>query len=256
VLPAQNNNYKPLETKESYLQNQAVIDKLRMENVELKKNLEREQLLHTMLYKEWKELNERALAGNGQNEGVTSKNLFYKYGFYILLIAMIPAYFLMNAGKGTEKTTPSSQTAPAPAPQQITPIIDSASTTGRKAASDKTKTVQQAAPEQPVTRREAKPEEQSVAKSVAIPEIKPEIKTAIRPDSLKQKKAIAIKPVEVPLTDSARDEIYWQGWNAYYSRSSNHFSKSSEKYKVWLEGWSEGRNDARKLLAKDSLEKK
>ena len=62
--------------------------------------------------------------------------------------------------------------------------------------------------------------------------------------------------VEEPLTDSIRDQIYWQGWNAYYDRSRPHFSKSSERYKVWLQGYNEGKNDAKKLLAKDSLKNK
>jgi hypothetical protein len=47
-------------------QYQPEIEKLRLQNAELKKNLEREQTLHAMLYKEWKELSEQNAAHDYQ----------------------------------------------------------------------------------------------------------------------------------------------------------------------------------------------
>jgi hypothetical protein len=233
---------KTLETQQ-HSQNQEKIDKLQLENVELKKKLDQEQLLHTMLYKEWKELNEHVLAKEHEVHGSNPKNLFYKYAFYLLLISSIPAYYFLNTGKEIKKISSSKNAA---VPTLITPIKDSAPVTNSPATSKKVisnqNMVQQPALEQPVVKSEEKrkiPADTSKAKMVTI-----------------NKPLVIDKPlVEGPLTDSIRDEIYWQGWNAYYDRTRNHFKKSSERYKVWLEGWNDGKSDAKKLLAKDSLQK-
>jgi hypothetical protein len=269
-----------LETQQ-HSQNQEKIDKLLLENVELKKNLEKEQLLHTMLYKEWKELNERMLAKEHEVHEGKPKNLFYKYAFYLLLISVFPAYYFINAGKENGKVS-SSQTTSVPAPitpiKDSTPITNSTQTTNNKLTANGN-TTQQPAVEQPVIKPKEKekiqqipqptltqPVEKSEEKrkiqqtpqpTLAQPVAKPEEKEKIRPDSSKSKMVTINKPVvESPLTDSIRDLIYWQGWNAYYDRSRNHFKQSSERYNVWLQGWNDGKSDAKKLLAKDSLQKR
>ena len=134
-----------METQQ-HSQNQEKIDKLRLENVELKKKLEQEQLLHTMLYKEWKELNEHVLAKEHEVHEGKPKNLFYKYAFYLLLISLIPAYYFINAGKENGKI-PSSQTAAVPT--LITPIKDSTPITNSTQTTDKKLTVNRSTVQQP-----------------------------------------------------------------------------------------------------------
>ena len=192
-----------------------------------------------MLYKEWKELNERASV----NEYPESKpgNPFYKYAFYILLISIFPAYYLLNASKGNEIKS-SSQAA-------SVPVINRDSTSIKDSLSQADSTV--TASEIQATKQDTVKQEIPAPPVVTLPE-----KKIIAPDSSATKEATIHKPIaEPPLTDSDRDAIYWDGWNAYYSGAKNHFRKSSNKYKVWLEGYNDGRNDAKKTPAKDSIQK-
>ena len=70
-------NKKTVDTNQNF-ENPEEFDSLREENSELKKELEREQLLHKMLYKEWKELNEQAPPKQYEVQDEKPKNLFYK----------------------------------------------------------------------------------------------------------------------------------------------------------------------------------
>ena len=238
---ASKTNLKPktVNTEPQNLHNQEAIDKLRLENVELKKSLEREQLLHSMLYKEWKELSDRASA----NEYPESKpgNPFYKYAFFLLLISIFPAYYLLNANKGNEKKSP---------PQAASvPVINRDSTLIKDSLPQTNSTV--TASEIQDTKQDTVKQEIPAPPVVNIPE-----KKIIAPDSSATKEATIYKPIVEPaLTDSDRDVIYWNGWNAYYSGAKNHFRKSSNRYKVWLEGYNDGRNDAKNKPAKDSIQK-
>lgn len=218
-------------------QNQDEIEKLRLKNEELKKNLEREQLLHSMLYKEWKELSEQASARENEFYHNKSKNVFYKYAFFVLLICMIPAYYFFAPGRGNEKTAPSSSQVATTEPAKDSSVIkDSTPITKDSMPTNKNTAITQPAVQTPVVQ----PEEKKAPRDT----IKPKMVTLTRHVS------------EAPLDSSSTDSIYWMGWNAYFNKSSNHFRKSSEKYKVWMQGFNDGHNDARKLLAqKDSLNK-
>ena len=254
-----------METQHQHSQNHEQVDKLILENIELKKNLEREQLLHKMLYKEWKELNEQVLAKENEVQGNDQKKLFYKYAFYVLVISIIPAYYFLNRGKGIEKLSPSVSSVSKPniPIKDSTPINNAVATTNKNPTNDQN-TVQQPPAKspvivQPAPEPPAKPpvvQQPSVQQQAPVqqPVVKSQEKIKIQGDTNARKVVTITKPVvENPLTDSTRDLIYWQGWNAYYDRSRNPFKKSSERYKAWIEGWNDGKNDARKLLAKDSL---
>ena len=231
-----------METQHQYSQNQEAVEKLRIENVELKKNLEREQHLHTMLYKEWKELNAQVLSKEHEVLESKPKNLFYKYAFYVLLIAAFPAYYFITTKKNPSSQTTSVPTRPAnirdstPVTNSALTATNSALTTNKKPETIDANTVHQPALKQPVVKTEEKRQTEP---------------RTIEPKIVPPSKAVP----EGPLTDSIRDLIYWQGWNAYYDRSPNHFKKTSQKYQVWLQGFNEGKNDAKKLLAKDTLQK-
>jgi hypothetical protein len=225
-------------------QNQEDINKLLLQNGELKKELEREQLLHKMLYKEWEKLNGEMLARENEVYDSKPKNLFYKYAFYVLLIAVIPAFYFLYPGTGNKKTPSSSQavsvrtdtsdsiTAAASRSKDSMPKSDSILTMKDKPTSKQ----QQPALEQPV--------------------IKSEEKKVIPHDSSKSAMVIVHKPVpEAPLTDDIRDSISSEGFIAYFNHSRNPFKKSSERYKVWVEGWNEGKAEAKKVIAKDSSQK-
>ncbi len=72
-------------------------DELRLRNAELKKELEREKMLHKMLFKEWEELTaEMAAHKQDGYENSRPKNLFYKYAFYVLLITLLPVFYFLN----------------------------------------------------------------------------------------------------------------------------------------------------------------
>lgn len=225
--------------------NQEEIDKLRSQNAELKKDLEREHVLHQMLYKEWKELSEQ-MAANEQKvyEDARPKNLFYKYSFFLLLICVIPAYYFFVAGKENKRAVSSSAVATIPTANQDSaiskvsnPVIDSQAATKNETANRN---------------------EIADSKPLAQPVVaKDDNRFTTLPDSPKPKMTVIAKRViQVPLDSAGRDSIYWMGWNAYFNKKGSHFRKSTEKYKVWLQGWKDGRVDAQKLVAKkDSLKR-
>ena len=208
---------KIMDTQQKYSDHQQEIEKLRLENVQLKKNLEKEELLHKSLYSQWKQLNARMAAKEHEVEQqFNSSNLFYKYDFYVILILLIPMYYFLSNSKGDKRITTSLQ-----------------------AASSQLPTKNQTPTNNPDT--------------VQLPNVKLKENEIIKPGILQPKMATVNKKViDKPLTDSARDLIYWQGWNAYYGKSRNPYKKFSQKFEAWLIGWKDGENDAKKLLAKDS----
>lgn len=225
--------------------NQDEFEKLRSKNEELKKNLEREQVLHAMLYKEWKELDEKREAKEFELADSRPKNLFYKYAFYVILILLIPGFFFWNAQKNKDSTSAAS-TAPTLLQTDSTTIKDSVqlgnSTPIIKDSLTKTnKAVTTNAPE-------VKPQ----------PAIQSSVEKAHKKEVIQQEVDTVKETAQsqAPLSDSVRENIYWIGWNAYYNKSPNHFKKSSQKYKAWIAGYNDGRNDAKKLLSKDSMQNK
>ena len=99
---------------QEYSVNQEEVEKLRLENLELKKSLENEEFLHKTLYKQWNELNARVLAKERELKQSETRNIFYKYAFYIILFAIVPAYYFLNSSKGDEKIASASKAIPVP----------------------------------------------------------------------------------------------------------------------------------------------
>ena len=227
------------------LPNQDEIDKLRTKNEELKKNLEREQALHGMLYKEWKDLDEQRTAREFELQNPKPKNLFYKYAFYIILILLIPAaIFLSTQKNGKPANIVKDQTHP----PKDSAIIENPSKPNDAVISTRDSTLK---PGKDVTTSTPEAQPQVLKEQPTPP--KPE-NNIIQPDTIKRKSVALVKQEpDLPLSDSVRDSIYWIGWNAYYKRTASHFRKSSQKYQAWLEGYNDGRKDAKKLLAKDSI---
>jgi len=225
-------------------QNQEEFEKLRSKNEELKKSLEREQVLHAMLYKEWKELDEKREAKEFELSDSRPQNLFYKYAFYIILILLIPGFFFWNAQKkdSTSATstahtllkTDSTTIKDSVQPGNSTSIINDSLTKTNRAV---TKTTSEVKPEPAIQSSVEKAHKKAV-----IPQEVDAVKETVRS--------------QAPLSDSVKENIYWMGWNAYYNKSSNHFKKSSQEYKAWIAGYNDGRNDAKKLLSKDSMQNK
>ncbi|MEP6597327.1 MAG: hypothetical protein ABJA71_15350 [Ginsengibacter sp.] len=191
--------------------NQQENEELRLENVQLKKDLEKEEFLHKTLYKQWNELNAQMLAKEREFNHFRLRNLFYKYAFYLILFTAAPAYYFISNSKKDEKI----------------PIISQAVSS----------------PPTVATKR---------ATAVKPPDIKYEEKQIIQPDRIQQKLVIIYKPQVIvkPLTDSVRNLIYSEGWDAYYEKSGNPYQKSSQKYQVWLQGWKDAENDDKKTLTK------
>ena len=237
-----------MDTQQNF-QSREDIDKLRLKNEELKKELEREQLLHKMLYNEWKQLSDQASAKENEiYESGRPKNLFYKYAFYVLLVAgAAAAYFLYFAGTGNNKE-------PEASPLVSIPVIHGDSVTTTALVKDST------LKNEPISASTAKQTNIEVPKQVVLkqpevkePQTKPEEKKAATPDDNRQVTTSVSKPVaEPPLTTEARDSIYWLGFNAYFNHSASSFKKSSPKYKVWLEGFNNGKAEAKKV-APDNL---
>ncbi|MGH2648886.1 MAG: hypothetical protein ACRDE8_15015 [Ginsengibacter sp.] len=225
-------------------QNQEEIDKLHSENAELKKNLDREQRLHSMLYKEWKELDEKLAAKEQEIHEPHPKNLFYKYAFYVLIIAAVPASYFIYASRGNEKTSVSQ------AAVGSTITTDSASVNKSIPAGD---TI--AAGNSP-SKDPAMMENQILAitrDTTRQPGLIQKGRKIVPTDTSKEGIVIALRPrIEVPLNDSTRDLIYWDGWNAFYNNARNHYRRSSERYKIWNKGCIDGRNDSKKTLPEDS----
>ncbi|MEO6330913.1 MAG: hypothetical protein ABIO55_18400 [Ginsengibacter sp.] len=223
-----------MNTHQNYYDNPQEAEGLQLENIQLKKRLEQEEFLHKSLYRQWNELNDRILAKERELSQFNSRNLFYKYAFYVILFALIPAYYFLTYGKeGEKKNIPASDIASSP-----TPVVN----------------------QSPIT----------LSDTVKVTGIKPAEENAIQPDIVNQKLAPVNKPIvyqpfpgneiddkpvsnDKSLAGSVRDSVYSQGWDAYYKQTRNPYQRSSKKYEVWLEGWKDGENGAKKLTAKDSL---
>jgi hypothetical protein len=79
-------------------------ERLRLENMQLKKRLEKEEFFHKTLYRQWTELNLHRLAEKREVWQFESKNSFYKYAFYFILCSFVPVYFFLSSGKGGDST--------------------------------------------------------------------------------------------------------------------------------------------------------
>ena len=189
-------------------------EKLRLENVQLKNNLENEQFYHKSLYKQWYELHALILSKESDVKRIVATNSLHKYGFYLLLFLVMPAFYFLNNSKGDERVANASQIASLiPGPNEtLTPNKDTAQVLNIK--------LEEEAPTQPAA---VKP----------IP--------AIINDTV----------INKPLIDSVRSSIYWEGWSAYYEKSRNPYRKYSQEYEAWLEGWKKGESDSKKTLAKN-----
>lgn len=94
---------KQEETNPDYLKILQESHRLRAENAELKKSLEKEEFLHKNLYKQWTELNARILIKDSELKRMELKrnvfNNFFKYSFYALLLFLIVfAFFFFSKG--------------------------------------------------------------------------------------------------------------------------------------------------------------
>ena len=93
---------------EQHFENLQQANDLRLKNTELKKELEREQFLHKMLYKDWEKLTEQISAQKQEvYENSRPKNLFYKYAFYVLLIGLVPAFYFLYPQTDNKKSSSS-----------------------------------------------------------------------------------------------------------------------------------------------------
>ena len=86
--------------------------RLRTENADLRKALEKEEFLHKNLYKQWTELNALALIKDRESKRIELKRTFFgnlsKYSFYaLLLILIVFTFYFFSKG---DKKPGSSQT--------------------------------------------------------------------------------------------------------------------------------------------------
>ena len=236
-----------MDTQQNF-QSREDIDKLRLKNEELKKELEREQLLHKMLYNEWKQLSDQASVRETEiYDSGRPKNLFYKYAFYVLLVGGAAAFYFLYYGGGLY---PDDNTTSASSPAVSIPVTHGDSVTTTASLKDSA-----LANDPVISVNTAKQDNKEAPKQVALkqpevkqPQVKSEEKKVIPPDTNNQTVASASKPAAEPsLTAEARDSIYWLGFNAYFNHSASRFKKSSPKYKVWLEGFNNGKAEAKKV---------
>lgn len=218
---------------EDYSDNQQEVEKLQLENIQLKKKLEQEELLHKSLYRQWTELNDSIVAKKRQVEQFSLRSSFYKYGFYVVSLACIPAYYFLATGKKTERIASDPQIAASPVPitnQSAATAGDTVQLTGVKPVEKKviqTDTVQQKLP--------------TINKPVI--ENKPVI----------AKPLTGTVPADKPISAPEKDAIYLQGWDAYARQLPNPYQRSSQKSEIWLQGWKDGENGVKKIPATDSL---
>lgn len=210
-----------MNTQQEYSDKKQDSKNLYVENEQLKRDLEKEEFLHKALYKQWNELNVRMLAKERELKRLKSGNLFYKYGFYLILFSLAPAYYFFSTSKEDKEITASSQTVSSPA---------------------------QTAP----TTNQALPNDQD---TVYVSKVKLEEKQVIQTDTVKPKLVINSKPVIAkPLTDSIRNMIYSEGWDGYYEKSRNPYQKFSQKYNLWMQGWKDAEKDDKKALTRNSFD--
>ncbi|MEP6596248.1 MAG: hypothetical protein ABJA71_09890 [Ginsengibacter sp.] len=204
-----------MNTQQEQTDTQQEIEKLRLEIVQLREDVEKEQVFHKTIYTQWYELNARMLAKERELKQFKKKNLLYTYTFYLILLSIAPAYYLLSRGKGAERSASDPQTVFA------LPAMN-----------------------QPLT---------TYPGIIHLPDENLEKKEIIQPDKVQPKVASINRPIVVEeLSDSVRYLVYWEGWTAYYQKLSNPYQKSPHKYEVWLAGWKEGENDDKKLLTKVS----
>ena len=198
-----------MDTQQRFIDQQEV-DKLLANNTQLKKELEREKTLHNMLYKEWKQLSEQMAARDQEvYENSRPKNLFYKYAFYVLLAAGIPAgYWAYSNIPGVAKI-PSSVSS-------LQVVTDSADNATDSASASSPVSVNDSQPKQesPPAIHE-KPSNSGISKqqtAIAQPILQPLEKKIILPDSAKKVKTTTQRPlVEKPLTDDEKGFNFF-GW--------------------------------------------
>ncbi|KAA9035531.1 hypothetical protein FW778_21475 [Ginsengibacter hankyongi] len=224
---------------QQHFDNQDEFNKLVARNLELKKELEREQVLHTMLYKEWKELSEKMSSQEHEAyENSRPKNLFYKYAFFLLLIALIPAVYFLYPQTGSGKLSAS-------------PPVAADSLSGMNTTTAITEPPQQ---DSISTNKEKQISSRDVSHEPAQekPIIKTVEKTPPAHDSSSTAPLVVHKPViETPLTNEARDSISSDGFSAYFNHRRNPYRRNSERYKVWAEGWKEGKAEGEKVVEKN-----
>ena len=247
-----NIKHKTVDIKDD-LNNQEEIDKLQLETKELKKELERERLLHNMLYKEWKELHEQVSAReNVEVESRKAGNIFYKYAFFVLLILMLPIGYFLYPPAGFEKIHLAKRAVPDSLLHK-----DSVSTLVYSASTDSVAKIDTNSPID-----ERKKYTETPARKISIstpvikltePVVKPAEKKMTQVDTTKKPSRVIIrKPlIQVPITEDIRDSIASEGFSGYLYHLRNPYPKSSERYKIWVKGWNSGKEEARKVVAKD-----
>jgi hypothetical protein len=222
-----------MNTPQQYINNQEENERLRLENAQLKKDLEKEEFLHKTLYKQWNELNARMSGKEREFNRFKSGNLFYKYAFYSILFLAVPVYYFLGNGKSSKNIEPVSQVTSPPA---VVATNQTLSTNTNQTLNTNTDTIHTTTVK---------------TDDMKFDNVKPQEKKVIQPDTSQSKPAAVIKaPIEKPLSDSVRNLIYSEGWDAYYEKLTSRYSKSSQKYQIWLAGWKDAENDANKLLTK------
>jgi hypothetical protein len=229
---------------EQHLDNLQQVNELRLKNDELKKELEREQILHKMLYKDWQKLTaEMSEQKEEIYENSRPKNLFYKYAFYVLLIVLVAVFYFLYPRRGYNKPASSNVISDTVHPANSAQTKAAATTPNSLPKKDSISSVQKTQ----INNSPVKPQPLPV-QSVT----QPEEKKTITLDSAKTTPLINHKSVlEAPLTDDAKDSISALGFSAYFDHRRNPFRRSSEKYKVWAEGWNQGKAEGKKLEGKD-----
>jgi hypothetical protein len=207
-----------MSTPQQQSYNELENERLRLEVVQLKESLDKEQFFHKAVYQQWYELNANMLNKERELKQAKAKNLLYKYTFYLILISLPIAYYLQSGGRKDGTNTPLLNTV---SPSSVSP------------------------------------NEALVESSVAVPgpKIKSNKKEVIEATEKQPALMAGAKPVlEEKLSESVWHDVFWEGWTAYYQKSVNPYQKTSQKYRVWLQGWEEGRNDTKNLKAKASSE--
>ena len=229
------------------------IEALKLQNNKLKTDLEREQHLHSLLYKEWEQLKDQIKGGgNDARFGYRNTNSFYKYGFYSLLILLVPAFFIFYFRSDSNDTVADSQTITDSArPQMATPRTTAGTVNDSLPRSQPKAVETQSQPAPVVTPSQPEPKKQIVVEQPPAPR---EEKAVTQKKEDKPPAATVSKPEpEQPLTDELREAISSDGFNAYFEgRRRNPYKKSSERYKIWQDGYNDGKLGAQQVEAKDS----
>ncbi len=235
------------------------IEALRLQNSTLKKDLDREKQLHSLLFKEWQELKEK-FKGREEEvyEGPGNERPFYRYAFYTLLVASVIAFCFLLFRSDTDGTdTPAQALADSPTSSSPAPNPPSLIKTDSllKNDSQPAGNQQQAQPEKPVVVQQPPvvPEEKKI---VEQPATVPEEKKVVSRETPKPAATTLSKPAaEQPLTDELRETISSDGFDGYFQHRRNPFKRSSERYKIWQDGYNDGKAGAQAVEAKDPSSK-